>query len=109
MRNFVYFVLSVGTCLSFCASGECVVDGSVVGDAYSKLWNADVQRRIDERIERHRKADGFPPQNEGRSCPVLALQLRQSYAAKAAALPRGGLAGAGESAFCETEHGSNEL
>ena len=58
MRNFVYFVLAVGACLSFCASGECVVDGSVVGDAYSKLWNADVQRRIDERIERHRKADG---------------------------------------------------
>jgi len=51
-------LLSVGVCLSFCASGECVVDGSVVGDAYSKLWNADVQRRIDERIERHREADG---------------------------------------------------
>ena len=58
MRNFVYFVLFVGACLSFCVFAECVVDGSVVGDAYSKLWNADVQRRIDERIERHRKADG---------------------------------------------------
>ncbi len=27
-------------------------------DAYDSLWNAEVQKRIDERIERCRKADG---------------------------------------------------
>lgn len=32
-------------------------DPSVMSEAYYKIWNADVQKQIDERIEKYRKAD----------------------------------------------------
>ena len=50
-------LLSAGVCLSPCAFAEFAVDRSAMSDAYWKIWNDDVQAKIDADIEKYRKAD----------------------------------------------------
>ena len=40
------------------AQAEFKINRSVMSEAYWKIWNDDVQRRIDADIEKYRKADG---------------------------------------------------
>jgi len=42
---------------SFSASAEFKMDKSVMSDAYWRIWNDDVQKKIDADIEKYRKAD----------------------------------------------------
>jgi len=50
-------LLAVVSCLSHGAFAEFKVDRSAMSDAYWKIWNDDVQARIDADIEQFRKAD----------------------------------------------------
>ena len=50
-------VLVVVSCLSPCAFAEFEVDRSAMSEAYWKIWNDDVQAKIDADIEKYRKAD----------------------------------------------------
>ena len=43
--------------LSSCALAAFKMDRSVMSDAYWKIWNDDVQAKIDADIEKYRKAD----------------------------------------------------
>ena len=52
-----FALLSVGVWLSHGAFAEFKVDRSAMSDAYWKIWNDDVQAKIDADIEKYRKAD----------------------------------------------------
>ena len=52
-----FALLSVGVWLSHGAFAEFKVDRSAMSDAYWKIWNDDVQAKIDADIEQNRKAD----------------------------------------------------
>ena len=48
-------------CIAVAASSaraDFAVDRSVMSEAYWRIWNGDVQRKIDAEIEANRKADG---------------------------------------------------
>ena len=52
-----FALLSVGVWLSHGAFADFAIDRSVMSDAYWKIWNDDVQAKIDADIEKYRKAD----------------------------------------------------
>ena len=55
---FRYCVALAAVCFAGRASfAEFKVDRSVMSDAYWKIWNDDVQKKIDADIEKYRKAD----------------------------------------------------
>ncbi len=50
-------VASAAAMIALAASAEFQMDRSAMSDAYRKIWNDDVQAKIDADIEKHRKAD----------------------------------------------------
>ena len=52
-----FALCAVAAVAHFSAFAEFKMDRSVMSDAYWKIWNDDVQKRIDADIEKYRKAD----------------------------------------------------
>jgi hypothetical protein len=52
-----FALCAVAAIAHFSAFAEFKMDSSVMSDAYWKIWNDDVQKRIDADIEKYRKAD----------------------------------------------------
>lgn len=50
-------ILAACAALALSASAEFKMDRSAMADAYWKVWNDDVQKKIDADIEKYRKAD----------------------------------------------------
>lgn len=71
-RNFVICASAalLASTLPVRGGAEAAIDRSVMGETYWQLWNDDLQREIDARIEQNRKADwsgdGFPSSIEVR-------------------------------------------
>lgn len=57
MKNIV--ILTVSAFAAVCARADApfVMDKSVMSEKYWQIWNDDVQKQVDENIERNRKAD----------------------------------------------------
>ena len=55
VRSLMTFVLAAAAPLAVCA--EFKMDRSAMSDAYWKIWNDEVQAKIDADIEKYRKAD----------------------------------------------------
>lgn len=51
-------ILTGCSAIVFAVAAKDVYSGCSAANAYSRLWNAEIQAQIDERIEKHRKADG---------------------------------------------------
>ena len=47
----------LAVCAAMAAEARFEIDRSVMADAYWKVWNGEVQAKIDADIERYRKAD----------------------------------------------------
>ena len=65
--------------LALSAQGAFMLDRSVMGDAYWKVWNDDVQRQIDADIERHRKADAVAEVAAPDGAEVAVEQLSHAF------------------------------
>ena len=61
MKKLLLSIAAVVTMISASAVAQtdpaAEPDPSVMSDAYYQIWNDDVQKAIDERIEKYRKAD----------------------------------------------------
>ena len=58
---------------------EFKMDASVMAEGYWKLWNADVQRRIDADIEKYRKADAEVPVDAPEGTAVKVEQVSHAF------------------------------
>ena len=65
--------------VSFAATADFTIDRSVMSEAYWKIWNDNVQAKIDADIEKYRKADASVGVDAPDGCEVKVEQMTHGF------------------------------